>query len=103
MRCFKDFCIKCAQNRNSRPFRLCTSPASILMTAVFGLGMKLRVCMRTKLENGVLSNKQQTQSVVNGFVDQGEFEAMKMLSCWEAAHCDEYLFYAKIKVSVRTV
>ena len=34
---------------------------------VFGLGMRLRVHMRTKLENGVLRNGQQPQSVVNGF------------------------------------
>ena len=55
--------------------------------------------MYTKLENGVLSNGQQPQSVVNGFVDHGEFEAMKTLSGWEAAQCDEHLFRAKIKVS----
>ena len=47
---------------------------------VFGLGTRLRVCMRTKLENGVLHNGQPTQSVVNGFSDQGELEAMKTLS-----------------------
>ena len=70
------------------------------MTVVFGLGTRLHVRMRTKLENGVLSNGQQPQSVVNGFVDQGEFEAMKTLSGWEAAHCDEHPFRAKIKVSV---
>ena len=34
---------------------------------VLGLGTRLRVCMRTELENGVLSNGQQPQSVVNGF------------------------------------
>ena len=49
-----------------RPAR-CTSLASRPMTVVFGLGMRLRVRMRTKLENGVLSNGQQPQSVVNGF------------------------------------
>ena len=37
------------------------------------------------------------------FVDQGEFEAMKTLSGWEAAHCDEHQFRAKIKVSAWTV
>ena len=35
------------------------------------------------------------------FIDQGEFEAMKMLSGWEAARCDEHPFRAKIKVSYR--
>ena len=34
-----------------------------------------------------------------GFVDQGEFEAVKTLSGWEAARCDEHPFRAKIKVS----
>ena len=48
-------------------FRLCTSLASRPMTVVFGLGARLRVRMRTQLENGVLSNAQQPQSVVNGF------------------------------------
>ena len=48
-------------------FRVCTSLASRPMTVVFGLGTRLRVRMRTKLENGVLSNGQQPQSVVNGF------------------------------------
>ena len=52
------------------------------MTVVFGLGTRLHVCMHTKLENGVLSNGQQTQSVVNGFIDQGEFEAMKTYAKW---------------------
>ena len=34
-----------------------------------------------------------------GFIDQGEFEARKMLSGWEAACCDEHPFRIKIKVS----
>ena len=45
----------------------------------FDLGTRLHVFMRTKLENGVLRNGQPTRSVVNGFSDQGEFEAMKTL------------------------
>ena len=36
-------------------------------------------------------------------IDQGEFEAMKTLSGWEAAHSDEHKFRAKIKVSTLTV
>ena len=48
-------------------FRLCSSLASRPMTVVFGLGTRLCVRMRTQLENGVLSNAQQPQSVVNGF------------------------------------
>ena len=66
------------------------------MNVVFGLGTRLHVRMRTKLENGVLHNEQQPQSVVNGFIDQGE---LKTLSGWEAACSDEYPFRAKIKVS----
>ena len=66
---------------------------------VFGLGTRLRVRMRTKLENGILHNGQPTQSVVNGFSDQGELEAMKTLSGWEAARCNEHPFCARIKVS----
>ena len=40
-------------------------------------------------------------SAVNNFFDQGNFdsEAMKTLSGWEAARCDEHQFRAKIKVS----
>ena len=37
------------------------------------------------------------------FIDQGEFEAMKLLSGWEAAHSDEHQFHAKIKVSTLAV
>ena len=40
---------------------------------------------------------------VNNFFDQGNFEAMKTLSGWEAARCDEHQFRAKIKVSTRAV
>ena len=40
--------------------------------------------MCTKLENGVLTTDS-NHSVVNSFIEQGEFEAMKLLSGWEAA------------------
>ena len=46
---------------------LCTSVVPRPMSVVFDLGTRLRVRMRTKLENGVLHNGQQPQSVVNGF------------------------------------
>ena len=42
-----------------------TSLTSRPMTVVFDLRKRLRVHMRTKLENGILSNRQQPQSVVN--------------------------------------
>ena len=32
------------------------------------------------------------------FIEHGKFEAMKTLSGWEAARCDEHPFCAKIKV-----
>ena len=54
------------------------------MTVVFGLGTRLRVCMRTTLENGVLRNEQPSGSAVNNFFDHGNFEAMKTFSGWEA-------------------
>ena len=37
------------------------------------------------------------------FIDQGEFEAMKSLSGWEAAHSDKHQFRAKIKVSTLAI
>ena len=37
------------------------------------------------------------------FIDQGEFEAMKTLSGWEAARSDEHQLCAKIKVSTLAV
>ena len=46
-------------------FHLCNSVVPRPMGMVFGLGTRLRVHMRTKLENGVLHNEQQPQSVVN--------------------------------------
>ena len=55
--------------------------------------------MRTSLENGVLHNEHPSGSAVNNFFDQGNFEAMKTLSGWEAARCDEHQFHAKMKVS----
>ena len=37
------------------------------------------------------------------FVDQGEFEAMKTMSGWEAARYSKHQFCAKIKVSAWAV
>ena len=48
-------------------FPLCASIVPRSMSVVFGLGTRLRMRMRTKLENGVLHNEQLPQSVVNGF------------------------------------
>ena len=63
---------------------------------LFGLGMRLHVCMRTKLENGVLCNGQQLGSAVNSFVNQGEFEAIKTLSGRRALRCDKHQFHAQL-------
>ena len=66
------------------------------MSVVFGLGTRLHLRMRTKLENGVLHNRQQPQSVVNGFIDQ---DAIKMLSGRRAPRCNNDQFCAKMTVS----
>ena len=39
-------------------------------------------------------------TAVNSFIDQGKFEAMKMLSDCRASHCDEHQFRAKMTVSI---
>ena len=69
------------------------------MTMVFGLGTRLCVRMRTKLENGILRNRQQPGSAVNSFIDHGKSEAIKTLSGHRAPHCDKHQFRAKITVS----
>ena len=46
---------------------LVTSLVPRLTIVIFGLGTRILVRMRTKLQNGVLRNGQQPQSVVNGF------------------------------------
>ena len=46
------------------------------------------MCMRTKLENGILWNGQQPDSAVNSFVDLGKLEAIRMLSGCLADHKD---------------
>ena len=45
--------------------------------------------MHTNLEDGVLCNRQQPESVVNGTIDQGVFEAMQTLSSRIAPCCDK--------------
>ena len=69
------------------------------MTVVIGWGTRLDVRMRTRLENGVLRNGQQPGSAGNSFFDYSKFEALKSLSGWDVARCDEHQFRAKIKVS----
>ena len=42
-------------------YRSCTSLAPRPIAVVFGLGTRLRMCMRTKVEIGVLRNREQPQ------------------------------------------
>ena len=72
------------------------------MTMVFDLGTRLySMCMRVKLENGVLLNGQHSGGAVNNFIDLGKFAVIKMLSGRRAQHCDKHHFRAK--VSTQTV
>ena len=66
---------------------------------VFGLGTRLRVRMRTTLENGVLRNGQQQGRAENSFIDQGEFVAMKTLSDCKAPRSDKHQFCDKMTVN----
>ena len=52
-----------------------------------------------KIKNGILHNGQQPGSAGNSFFDYSKFEATQSLGGWDAAHCDEHQFRAKIKVS----
>ena len=63
------------------------------MTVVFDLGLRLRVHMHAKLENGFLRNGQQP-SAVNSFINQSEIEALRMLSGCKASCCDKDQFRA---------
>ena len=67
--------------------------ASRPMTVVFGLGTRLCVHMRTKLENGVLRNVTQPGSAVNSFIDQDKFEDAE--SC-RVPHSDKHPFRGKV-------
>ena len=60
------------------------------MMVAFGLGMRLLVHKRTKLENGVLCNGEQPSSAVNN-----SFEAMKTLSGRTVLHNCEHQFCVK--------
>ena len=74
---------------------MCTSLAPRPMTVVFGLGMRLHVCMHI-LEKGVLRNEQQPGIAENSFIGQGEFVAMKTLSGRKAPRCDKDQFCDKM-------
>ena len=64
------------------------------MTVVFGLGTRLRVRMRTTLENGVLRTGQQP-----GRAENSEFVAIKTLRGCKDPRCDKHQFRDKITVS----
>ena len=78
-------------------FHVCTSLVPKPMTVIIGLGMRLDMRMRTRLENAILHNGQQLGSAENSFVDHSKFEGTKLLSGWEAVHSDKDRFHAKIK------
>ena len=61
----------------------------------FGLGMRLLVHKHTKLENGVLRNREQPSSAMNNLFNYGKFEAMKTLSSRTVPHNCEHQFCAK--------
>ena len=63
---------------------------------VLGLGMRLRMNMHTRLENGILSNGQQPGNAENIFIDQSK---MKTLGGRRAPHCGKHQFRAKITVT----
>ena len=83
---------------NSR-FHVCTSLAPRPNTVVFGLGTRLRVRMRTTLENGVYATDSNRAAAENSFIDQDEFVAMKTLSGCKAPRCDKHQFCDKMTVS----
>ena len=60
-------CTTTGRDRNSIAISVVTSLVPRLTIVIFGLGTRLLVRMRTNLQNGVLRNGQQPQSVVNGF------------------------------------
>ena len=72
------------------------------MTVVFGMGTRLRVHMRTTLENGVLRNREQPGRAENSFIDMGKL-VIKTLSGCEASHCDKHQFCDKMTVSTWTI
>ena len=72
---------------------VCTSLVPRPMIVVFGLGTRLHIRMRTKLENGVLRN---------GGCER-LFEAMKTLNGRRAPRCDKHQFCGKMTVCTQTV
>jgi len=61
------------------------------MTMVIGLRTRLHECMCTKQT----AARQQPGSVVNSFIEQGEFEAIKTLGGHRALYCDKHQFVLK--------
>ena len=60
------------------------------MTIVNGFGTRLDVRMCTRLKNSVLRNGEQPGSAGNSFFDYSKFEAIKSLSGWDAACCEDH-------------
>ena len=69
------------------------------MSVVFGLGTRLRVRMRTKLEKWRPSQRTATTVLRMAFIGQSEFEAIKTPNGRRAPRCDKDQFRPKMTVS----
>ena len=78
----------------SSRFRSCTNLTLRPTIVVFGLGIRLHVRMRTKLEFFVTNSNHRFCEWI--FIDQVEFEAAKTLSGRRARRCDKNQFLAKV-------
>ena len=72
-----------------------TSPCPTLSADAEPVSVPMHFCQRENPQKLESEKGHQLERLV----DTGNFEAMKNLSGWEAAHCDEHQLHAKIKVS----
>ena len=68
------------------------------LTVVIGLGMRLDGAHAYKIKKWCPSQQTAAGQCWEQLFDYSKFEAMKSVSGWDAAHCDEHQF-RKIKVS----
>ena len=78
-------------------FHVGTSLAPSPMIVVFGLGIRLRVCMRTSLETGILRNGSSQVELWTTFINLGEFVATYEDTEW--LRCDKHQFRDQMMVS----
>ena len=84
-------------------FRMCTSLAPRPKTVVFGLGTRLCVRMRANFEMASYATNSSQRVLWIAFVDQGEFEAMKIVCGHTAPYCAKHHFAAKNTVRIWAV